>query len=294
MPDSHDRKPTATTAADDAAVAAPAVARPAWLKAIDPARLDTPATAGTIIDRSTPRTMLSVVIPCFNEAATLPLIVAKVLRAQPTLHGLDLEIVLVDDFSTDGTREMIGDMAAGNYGPHCRIVVDYHDANRGKGMALRTGFAKATGDIILVQDADLEYDPADYPQLIRPIIDGVTRVVYGSRWANRHLLRLKTNFFFRLGNGVVTWFTNLLYRSRITDEPTCYKVFDAALLKSLPLTCTGFEFCPEVTARVLKRGEKIWETPIYYYPRTIAEGKKIKYRDGIVALWTLLKYRFRD
>ena len=276
--------------------ASPAASRPvapAWLANVDPARLDAAADSGTIIDRTTSRSRLSVVIPCFNEAATLPLIVAKVLRAQPTLLGLDLEIVLVDDFSTDGTRDMIRDMAAASYGDHCHIAAAFHEANQGKGMALRTGFEKATGDIILVQDADLEYDPADYPQLIRPIIDGVTLVVYGSRWANRHLLKLKTNFFFRLGNGVVTWFTNLLYRSRLTDEPTCYKVFDAALLKSLPLRCRGFEFCPEVTARVLKRGVKIWETPIYYYPRTIAEGKKIKYRDGIIALWTLLKYRFR-
>ncbi len=251
-------------------------------------------TLGTLYPYRKPRTKLSVVMPCYNEAATLHAIVARVLRVQPRLFGLHLELVLVDDCSSDGTRDMIADLATRDIGANCTIRACYHETNSGKGAALRTGFAAATGDIVLVQDADLEYDPADYPALIRPIVDGVARVVYGSRWINRHFLTINTNFLFRLGTGVVTWFTNVLYRSRLTDEPTCYKVFDADLLREIHLRCEGFEFCPEVTAKVLKRGVKIWETPIYYNPRTIAEGKKIKYRDGIVALWTLLKYRLFD
>ncbi len=264
---------------------------PPWLAALGPDP-GLPAQAGTIVDRSVARERLSVVIPCFNEAPTLRQIVARVLRVLPLLYGLSLEIVLVDDCSTDGTREIVREIAEGNYGAACSVRAVYLDKNSGKGAALRSGFAVAGGDIILVQDADLEYEPADYPQLIRPIIDGVARVVYGSRWTNRHFLKLRTNLLFRLGSSVVTMFTNLLYCSRLTDEPTCYKVFDAIFLRSLSLRCNGFDFCPEVTAKTLRSGEKIWETPIYYYPRTVSEGKKIRYRDGVAALWTLLKYRF--
>lgn len=249
---------------------------------------------GTLHPFRKPRHMLSVVIPCYNEIATLDAILARVLRVHPRLFGLKLEIVLVDDGSTDGTRDRIAHLQTLPLAPGCSIHAVFHDTNRGKGAALHTGFAAATGDIILVQDADLEYDPFDYPALIRPIVDGVAQVVYGSRWINRHFLRIHTNLLFRIGTGLVTRFTNVLFGARLTDEPTCYKVFDAELLREIPLRGQGFEFCPEVTAKVLKRGIKIWETPIYYNPRTVAEGKKIKYRDGLIALWTLLKHRFVD
>ncbi|MFH2054573.1 MAG: glycosyltransferase family 2 protein, partial [bacterium] len=189
---------------------------------------------------------------------------------------------VVDDCSTDSTRELL--KSATTYD---KLLL--HERNQGKGMALRTGFAAVTGDIVIVQDADLEYDPNDYRSLIEPIIAGEAQVVYGSR-------NLKDNDFsyksFQLGGKLVTWVTNLLYGSDLTDEPTCYKVFDAKLLKSIPLTCTGFEFCPEVTAKVLRRKIKIIEKPINYYPRHKDEGKKISWTDGIEAILTLVKWRY--
>ena len=184
----------------------------------------------------------------------------------------------------------IADSLAGRY-PEVKAL--RLPKNQGKGAAVRAGLAAATGEIILVQDADLEYDPADYAGLIRPILDGVTNVAYGSRWFNRHFhVAHAERFWFMAGNWVVTQAANLLYGAHVTDVCTCLKAFDARLLRSLPLSTRGFEFCAEVTALVRKRGEKIWETPIYYSPRTVAEGKKIRAADGLRLLWTLLRLRF--
>jgi glycosyltransferase involved in cell wall biosynthesis len=223
---------------------------------------------------------LSIVIPCYNEKDTIMELLKRV--EQVDLGEVEKEVIIIDDKSTDGTRELL----IANNTDH-KLV--FHERNLGKGFALRTGFEHVTGDIVIVQDADLEYDPNDYRQLIRPIIDGQARVVYGSR-ERKH--NKPSGALFHLGGKVLTWLTNLLYGSDLTDEPTCYKVFEAKLLKNIPLTCKRFEFCPEVTAKVLRQGIKIVEEPISYFPRSKQEGKKINWRDGIEAIWTLLKYRF--
>jgi glycosyltransferase involved in cell wall biosynthesis len=233
---------------------------------------------------------LSVVIPCFNERHTLATLVDRVL-ASPV--PLEMEIVVVDDGSTDGTADVVRGLADAHRTARATIVTAFHDRNRGKGAALRTGFAKATGDVVIVQDADLEYDPNDYPALVKPIVDGVAKVVYGSRWLNRHFNPPPPERrWFVIGNWIVTQIANALFRARVTDNATCYKAFDAAVLKSLDLRCERFEFCAEVTARVRQRGHRIWEVPIYYHPRSIAEGKKIRARDGLEAIWTLVRCRF--
>lgn len=225
---------------------------------------------------------LSVVIPCYNERENILKILEKINAVD--LGKTEKEIIIVDDFSTDGTVEILRGLPSGHY------KIFFHTRNQGKGMALRTGFNHVTGDIVLIQDADLEYDPEDYPKLIEPLLSGEAKVVYGSRERNRHNKK-HSGFSFYLGGKFLTWLTNLLYGSRLTDEPTCYKIFDAALLKSIPLTCRRFEFCPEVTAKILLRGIPIMELPISYYPRNSKEGKKIRFRDGVEAIWTLLKYR---
>lgn len=223
---------------------------------------------------------LSIVIPCYNEEGTIVKLLSKVREVD--LGDVEKEIIVVDDYSTDRTRELLQ-----NNNTYDKLLL--HDRNQGKGAALRTGFSAVTGDIVIVQDADLEYDPNDYRSLIEPIIAGEAQVVYGSR-------NLKDNEFsyksFQLGGKLVTFVTNLLYGSKLTDEPTCYKVFDAKLLQSIPLTCTRFEFCPEVTAKVLRRNIKIIEKPINYHPRHKKEGKKISWTDGIEAIVTLIKWRF--
>jgi len=227
---------------------------------------------------------LSVVIPVYNEIATIEKVLARV--EQVTIPGVDKEIVVVDDGSTDGSREWLRTVRG-------RYIVVFHRGNFGKGAALRTGFAHASGDVLLVQDADLEYFPEDYPDLLAPIREGRTRVVYGSRRLRRDN-RQHSGFLFFLGGVFLTKLANMLYGTRITDEPTCYKVFDAALLRRIPLVCRRFEFCPEVTAKVARRGERILEVPIRYAPRSIAQGKKIGWRDAVEATWTLLKYRFGE
>jgi glycosyltransferase involved in cell wall biosynthesis len=190
----------------------------------------------------------------------------------------------VDDGSTDGTRELLNTLKSDT------IKVIFHEKNQGKGGAIRTAIAHSKGDIILIQDADLEYDPQDYYKLIPVIESGKEKVVYGSRFLNKQNKHSYFSFF--LGGQVVTWITNILYFQTLTDEPTCYKVFDAKLLKSIKLNCTGFEFCPEVTAKIAKLGFKIPEVPISYNPRSISEGKKINWKDGVEAIWVLFKYRF--
>jgi glycosyltransferase involved in cell wall biosynthesis len=224
---------------------------------------------------------LSVIMPVYNEKDTIQDILGQV-RAV----NLAEEIIIVDDGSTDGTRDLLKREEA-----QPGTIVIYHDHNQGKGVAVRTGFDRATGDILLIQDADLEYDPRDYPMLIRPIVEGRVKVVYGSRFLGPRKAML---FWHMLGNKFLTLLTNLLYNTILSDMETCYKVFRADAIKGIPLRSRRFEFEPEITAKVLKRGHRIFEVPISYYGREYNEGKKISWRDGPKAAWTLIKYRFVD
>ena len=224
---------------------------------------------------------LSVIVPVYNERETVREILERV-RAV----GVEKEIIVVDDGSTDGTRDILREEEGrGN------VRVIYHPQNRGKGAAIRTGLEHATGDVVLIQDADLEYDPRDYPRLLQPILEGRAEVVYGSRFRGRCESML---FWHALGNKLLTLATNLIYGAALSDMETCYKAFKAEVIKSIPLRARRFEFEPEVTAKVLKRGYHIHEVPISYSGRKHHEGKKITWRDGFTALWTLIKYRFVD
>lgn len=224
---------------------------------------------------------LSIIMPAYNEENTIIEIVKKISVLE---LGLEKEIIVVDDASTDNTIARARDTGA----PGLKIIA--HEQNKGKGAAIRTGLLYVTGDIVLIQDADLEYDPGDYRELIKPLLENRANVVYGSRTLPRidHYSYLS----YYLGGKFLTFITNLLYNLKITDESTCYKVFRTGLIKKLPLKCQGFEFCPEVTALVAKAGEKIVDVPVHYYPRSFKEGKKIRARDGLMAIWVLLKYRF--
>jgi glycosyltransferase involved in cell wall biosynthesis len=201
--------------------------------------------------------------------------------------GLAHEIIIVDDGSTDGTREVLETIDKGD---DLRIIL--HDHNQGKGAAVRTGFQNATGDVFLIQDADLEYDPREYPVLLKPIEEGVSKVVYGSRFLGGPR---KAMFFWNMiANRTLTLVTNILYNAILSDMETCYKVFRAELVRDIPLRSRRFDFEPEVTAKILKRGHRIYEVPISYNGREWDEGKKISWRDGVIALWTLIYYRFTD
>jgi len=224
---------------------------------------------------------LSVIIPVFNEERTIQ----EILR-QVRAVGLAHEIIIVDDGSTDRSRELLKAEAAQ---PGTTVIL--HDRNRGKGAAVRTGFDRATGDILLIQDADLEYDPRDYPALLRPIEEGRVTVVYGSRFLGPRKAML---FWHMLGNKFLTLLTNVLFNTILSDMETCYKVFRADVVRGIPLRSRRFEFEPEITAKVLKRGHRIFEVPVSYYGREYAEGKKITWREGPKAIWTLIKYRFVD
>ena len=229
-----------------------------------------------------PSLRLSIVIPVYNEKSTLAEIVRRV-----QISRLAEEIILVDDGSTDGTRELLKELEG-----QADVRVLRHQRNQGKGAAVRTGIAAATGDTILIQDADLEYDPRDIPALLKPIEEGRAEVVYGSRFLGGP--RMAVMFWHMIANLMLTLMTNLLYNSILSDMETGYKVFRAEVVKGLRLRSRRFDFEPEVTAKVLKHGHSIYEVPISFNPRAYSEGKKIGLRDAIEAVWTLLKYRFVD
>ena len=223
---------------------------------------------------------LSIVIPCFNEATTIRQIVDRV-RASPISEK---EIIIVDDCSRDGTRDVLRTEIA----PLVDRII-YHEVNRGKGAALRTGFAVATGDIVVVQDADLEYDPKEYPKLIKPIVDGQAGVVFGSRFAGGDAHRVAF-FWHMVGNKLLTLCSNMFTNLNLTDMETCYKVFRREVLQKIVIEEDRFGFEPEITAKVAKLRVPIYEVGIAYYGRTYEEGKKIGWRDGFRALYAIVKY----
>lgn len=230
---------------------------------------------------------ISILIPIYNEFLTLPLVVERVLEA-PLPEGCEREVIIVDDGSTDGTTELLG-----RYKNSPLLSIHHSPVNFGKGAALRLGIAKATGDILLVQDGDLEYDPREYPRILEPLVQGKAKVVYGSRFHRGSRAGLKDMKWPNwIANHWLTWMTNILYGARITDEATAYKAFTREVIEAVDLKCVRFEFCPEITAKVLRLGYTIAEVPISYNPRGILEGKKIRWQDGVEALWTLARYRF--
>ena len=224
---------------------------------------------------------LSLIIPIYNEVDLLEAVLERVRAAIPFEH----ELILVDDYSTDGTREIL---MREERKPDAVVV--YHERNRGKGAAIRTGLAHATGEIVIVQDADLEYDPQDIPRVIAPIMEGRTNVAYGSRFLGSVKNMALPNL---IANKLLAWLVTILYFHRITDEATAYKAFRREVINSIDLRCERFEFCPEVTAKILRKGEKIIEVPVTFTARTFEEGKKIGWRDFIIAVWTLLKLRVK-
>jgi glycosyltransferase involved in cell wall biosynthesis len=223
---------------------------------------------------------VSVVIPCFNERSTICQLIDRV-QAVP----FEKEIIVIDDYSTDGTREMLEARAREQHD----IILRLRSRNGGKGAAVQEGLRCAQGDVVIIQDADLEYDPADYPVLLRPIQTGKAKVVYGSRFIGEH----KAMYFWHsLGNQVLTLMCNVLFDTTLTDMETCYKVFTIDIARRLRLRESGWGFDPEITARILKMGNRIYEVPISYAGREFNEGKKISWRDGFVVLGALLRYRF--
>jgi len=223
---------------------------------------------------------LSVIMPVYNERENLPIIVERV-RQVP----IDKELIIVDDGSTDGSREWLEQNVTGE-----NEHVILHSKNLGKGSAIRTAIPTVTGDVVVIQDGDLEYDPADWVNMIQPILEGSAQVVYGSRTLGKN--KEKSSWMFFLGGVVVSVVTSVLYGALITDAATCYKMVRADLLKSIPLTCTSFEFCHELTAKLRRRKIRIVEIPIKYYPRKVSEGKKVRLKDFFLALKMLIKYRF--
>jgi len=229
-------------------------------------------------------TRVTVVMPVYNERQFIQTIIDKVLSVK--VEGVETDLVVVDDYSRDGTREVLRELR------NPRATVLFHDMNQGKGAALRTGFAKAGGEIILVQDADLEYNPEEYPVLLKPILTGHADVVYGSRFlGGPHRVHL---FWHMVGNRMLTLLSNMMSNLNLTDMETCYKVFKREVLAGITLKSNRFGFEPEVTLKVARGGWRVYEVPISYHGRDYAEGKKIGWKDGVSAIWTILKYRFTD
>ncbi len=234
------------------------------------------AVRGQLVDP-----LLSVVMPVYNERTTIEEIIDRVLAVP-----LRVELIVVDDGSSDGTAARLTDLQA-RHG----FTLVLQPENRGKGAALRRGFEEVTGDLVVIQDADLEYSPEEYPALIELICDGRADVVYGSRFLGRHRVFLFTHY---LGNRVLTLITNVLYNTMLSDMETCYKVMRTPVLRSMTLRSNGFGIEPELTAKIFKRRYRVYEVPITYDGRGYEEGKKITWRDGVVALWVLLRYRFTE
>jgi glycosyltransferase involved in cell wall biosynthesis len=225
--------------------------------------------------------LLSVVVPVFNERNT----VAEIIRRIRSVDlPVKLEVVVVDDGSSDGSDKILAALQDST------VRVIQHPHNRGKGAAVRTGIEAARGDLVLIQDADLEYDPDDWPDLLAPILKGKARVVYGSRFTGERKNMLLSHW---IGNRLLTLVTNVLYKTTLSDMETCYKLFDRRVLQGITIESDRFEFEPEITAKVLKTGERIYEVPISYAGREMSEGKKITWRDGFGALKTLVRYRFK-
>jgi dolichol-phosphate mannosyltransferase len=226
---------------------------------------------------------VSIIIPVYNEFPTFGQVVERVSRAALPA-GCSKEIIVIDDGSTDGTTQLLRQQTRAG------IIIGRHRiVNSGKGAALRMGISLASGDIVLIQDGDLEYDPGDYQRMLEPIVKGEADVVYGSRFLGGPVGMARKN---RIANRVLTAAANILYGAGLTDEATAYKAFRTSVLREISLQCRRFEFCPEVTAKLRRLGYRIHEEPIRYNARGIADGKKIRTRDGFEALWTLLKYRF--
>lgn len=235
-------------------------------------------------DPNAPVPTLSVVIPCYNEVHTVKNVVERVLKVE-----IVTEVIIVDDGSTDGTIDVLKEIEAED---NDKVSIYYHDHNQGKGAALVTGFQYATCDVIVIQDADFEYDPREFVDLIKPIREGIATVVYGSRFLGGPRKAMK--FWNMIANKGLTLMTNMIYNAILSDMETCYKCFRREVVQDMPIHARGFEFEPEFTAKILKQGIRIYEVPITYNGRETEEGKKIKWTDAPIAAWTLLKYRFVD
>jgi glycosyltransferase involved in cell wall biosynthesis len=236
-------------------------------------------------DRTPPKIRkLSVIVPVFNERTTLVEVIRR-MRTVELPDGIEREIIVIDDGSTDGTRDVLRQLGDST------VRVLKHETNRGKGAAVRTGLQVASGDYILIQDADLEYDPEDWPKMIAPVQRGRARVVYGSRFTGE---RRNMLFLHWVGNRLLSLVTNVLYNTTLSDMETCYKLVDRSLMLELGLRSNRFDIEPEITAKILKRRIRIYEVPISYTGRELDEGKKITWRDGFAALWALAKFRFAD
>lgn len=233
--------------------------------------------------QNTKKIRLSVIIPAFNERDSIVEIVKRVQDVD-----IEKEIIIVDDYSSDGTREIVRDDIDGE-----NVTKIYHDRNCGKGAAVRTGIKHISGDIVIIQDADMEYDPADYLSLVDPVVRGAADVVYGSRLSGGAPQRVHM-FWHLMGNRLLSFVTNILYNTTLTDMETGYKVFRSDVLKGLNLKSNRFNIEPEITAKIFKQRFRVYELPIAYYGRTYQEGKKITWRDGFSAMFTLMKYRVLD